>query len=54
MELSELKWSNRLSAGDVANLSLEEQQTRATHQKRGVLHLFASLEGEVAESVAHL
>lgn len=44
---------DELSTRDLAALLAEEQQARATRQKSRV-PLFVSLEGEVAESVAHL
>ena len=54
-ELGELNgWTDDLNAAAVANLTAQEATARERRRKRGVLQLFAALEGEAAHSVAHL
>ena len=48
------RWSDTLTQGQVNNLRPEEKAARITRMKRGVLFIFAALEGDLAEATAHL
>lgn len=55
VELGELNaWTDDLSDAEVQALSQEAADARERRRKRGVLQIFAALEGTAAESVAHL
>ena len=48
------RWLDDLTAQEVANLTVDDQTARTKRRKRGVLYLFAALEGDLAEATAHL
>ena len=48
------RWSDTLTQGEVNALKPEERAARITRMKRGVLFIFAALEGDLAEATAHL